>query len=62
MYQNLEILNKIKHKDYSIKELKDFFYAKNLINAPITVAVFFETCKIIQYFLLKIKMKIGLHL
>ena len=45
MYKNLEILNKIEHKENSVKEVKDFSYAKNLINAPITVVEFFEACK-----------------
>ena len=45
MYQNLEILNKITHKENSVKEIKDFSFAKNLINAPITVVEFFEACK-----------------
>ena len=45
MYQNLEILNKETHKNQSIKEVKDFSFAKNLINAPITVTEFFEACK-----------------
>ena len=45
MYKNLEILNKITHKENSVKEIKDFSFAKNLINAPITVTEFFEACK-----------------
>jgi hypothetical protein len=45
MYKNLEILNKVTHKENSVKEIKDFSFAKNLINAPITVTEFFETCK-----------------
>lgn len=45
MYQDLEILNKINHKNNSVKEIKDFSYAKNLMNAPITVTEFFEACK-----------------
>lgn len=45
MYKKLEILNKNLHKDASLKELKDASFAKELINAPITVAEFFESCK-----------------
>ena len=45
MYENIEILNKIAHKENSIKEVKDFSYAKNLTSAPVTVAEFFEACK-----------------
>lgn len=45
MYKKLEILNKITHKENSVKEIKDFSFAKNLINAPITVTEFFEACK-----------------
>ena len=45
MYKNIEILNKITHKENSVKEIKDFSFAKNLINAPITVSEFFEACK-----------------
>ncbi|RXJ85442.1 SapC family protein [Arcobacter cloacae] len=45
MYKNLEIVNKIAHKENSIKEVKDFSYAKNLTSTPITVTEFFEACK-----------------
>ena len=45
MYKNLEIVNKIAHKENNIKEVKDFSYAKNLTSVPITVAEFFEACK-----------------
>ena len=45
MYKNIEIVNKIAHKENSIKEVKDFSYAKNLTSAPITVTEFFEACK-----------------
>lgn len=45
MYKNLEILNKVEHKEQSVKEIKNFSFAKNLINAPITVAEFYEACK-----------------
>ncbi len=45
MYQDLEILNKINHKNNSVKEIKDFSYAKNLMNVPITITEFFEACK-----------------
>lgn len=55
MYKNLEILNKIAHKDQSVKEIKDFSFAKKLINAPITVAEFFEACKNYPIFFAKDK-------
>ncbi|CAM3444825.1 SapC family protein [Arcobacter aquimarinus] len=45
MYKDLEIVNKIAHKENSIKEVKDFSYTKNLTSAPITVTEFFEACK-----------------
>ena len=45
MYKNLEILNKINHKNKSVKEVKNFFYAQKLTSAPITVAEFFVACK-----------------
>lgn len=55
MYQNLEILNKETHKESSIKEAKNFSYAKNLINAPITAAEFYEACKNYPIFFAKDK-------
>jgi hypothetical protein len=45
MYKNLEILNKTTHKDGAVEQIKSFTYAKEIINAPITVAEFFEACK-----------------
>ena len=42
---SLEILNKINHKNKSVKEVKNFFYAQKLTSAPITAAEFFEACK-----------------
>lgn len=45
MYKDLEILNKENHKNHSVREVKDFSYAKNLTSAPITVIEFFEACK-----------------
>jgi len=45
MYNNLEIVDKIAHKNASVKEVTNFTYAKQLINAPITIAEFFEVCK-----------------
>lgn len=55
MYQNLEILNKINHKNKSVKEVKDFFYAQKLTRAPITAAEFFEACKNYPIFFAKDK-------
>ena len=55
MYKNLEILNKITHKNKSVKEVKNFFYAKNLTSAPITSAEFFESCKNYPIFFAKDK-------
>ena len=45
MYQNLEIVNKENHKNQSVREIKDFSYAKNIMNSPITIAEFCEACK-----------------
>lgn len=45
MYKNIEILNKINHKDKSIKEVKDFSFAKEIMSAPLVVSEFFEACK-----------------
>lgn len=55
MYKNLEILNKENHKKESIKEIKDFSYASELINAPIVVTEFFEACKNYSIFFSKDK-------
>ena len=55
MYKNLEILNKINHKNKSLKEVKNFFYAQKLTSAPITVAEFFEACKNYPIFFAKDK-------
>ena len=45
MYKNLEILNKVTHKEEAVKQITNYTYAKETINAPITVAEFFEACK-----------------
>lgn len=45
MYKNLQPINKTEDKNKSIKEIKDFSYAKEQISAPITVAEFYEACK-----------------
>jgi hypothetical protein len=55
MYKNLEILNKINHKENRVKEIKDFSYAKNLMSIPITVSEFFEACKNYPIFFVKDK-------
>ena len=55
MYKNLEILNKENHKNQSVKEIKDFSYAKDLVSAPITVTEFFEACKNYPIFFAKDK-------
>jgi len=55
MYQNLEIVNKENHKNQSVREIKDFSYAKNIMNAPITIAEFFEACKNYPIFFAKDK-------
>lgn len=55
MYKNIEILNKINHKNKSIKEVKDFSFAKGLTSAPIVVSEFFEACKNYPIFFAKDK-------
>ncbi len=55
MYKNLEILNKINHKNKSVKEVKNFFYAQKLTSAPTTAAEFFEACKNYPIFFAKDK-------
>jgi hypothetical protein len=45
MYTNIELINTITHKDSAIKAYDSFSYAKEMINAPITVAEFYECCK-----------------
>lgn len=44
MYQNLEIIKKIAHKENSVRETK-ISLVKNLTNAPITVAEFLKLVK-----------------
>ena len=60
MYKDLEIVNKENHKNQSVREIKDFSYAKNIMNAPITVAEFFEACKNYPIFFAKDKDKVVL--
>lgn len=55
MYKKLELLNKIQHKNKSVAEVSDFLYSKNLINAPIALTEFFETCKNYPIFFAKDK-------
>lgn len=45
MYKNIEIINKIHHKDKYIKIVENLLFAKEQINAPITIAEFFSACK-----------------
>jgi hypothetical protein len=45
MYKNLQPIHKSADKKKSIKEVKDFSYAKEQISAPITIAEFYEACK-----------------
>ena len=45
MYKNLEIINKINHKNKYIRSVGNFLFAKENTNAPITVAEFFSACK-----------------
>lgn len=45
MFKELEIVNKIEHKDSSVKLVENFSYAKEQINAPVTVGEFYEACK-----------------
>lgn len=45
MYTNLQPINKIEDKNKAIKEVKDFSYAKEQINSPLTIAEFYEACK-----------------
>ncbi len=45
MFKELEIVNKIEHKDSSVKLVENFSYAKEQINVPITVGEFYESCK-----------------
>lgn len=53
MYKNLEPINKIVDKDISIKEIKDYSFAKEQINSPITVSEFYEACKDYPIFFVK---------
>lgn len=45
MYKNLEIINKVAHKDKFVKNIENFLYSKEQTNVPITVAEFYEVCK-----------------
>ena len=45
MYQNLEMIHSVTHKNGGIKALESFSYAKELIHVPLTVAEFYEGCK-----------------
>lgn len=45
MYQNLEMIHSVTHKNSGIKALESFSYAKELIHVPLTVAEFYEGCK-----------------
>lgn len=57
MYKKLEAINKNEHKNKGVEEIKDFSYAKELINAPIAVSEFFEACKNYPIFFAKDKDK-----
>jgi len=55
VFKKLEVLNKIEHKNKSIRDVKDFLYSKELINAPIALSEFFEACKNYPIFFAKDK-------
>lgn len=45
MYKNLEAIDKNIDKDVAIKNVKDYSFAKEQKNAPITTSEFYEACK-----------------
>lgn len=45
MYKQITIINLNEHKESSVKAYKNFNYAKNVMNTPITAAEFYESCK-----------------
>lgn len=45
MYNNIELINTVNHKDTAIKAYDSFSYAKNMISAPVTVFEFYDCCK-----------------
>ena len=45
MYKDLVLINKENNKDNSVKEVKDYLFAKNLMSVPITFSEFYEACK-----------------
>ena len=45
MYKNIELIDTQLHKEYSIKAMENFSYAKELMGSLITVAEFYEGCK-----------------
>ena len=53
MYNNLEAINKITDKNVSIKEIKDYSFAKTQMNSPITISEFYESCKDYPIFFVK---------
>ena len=53
MYKNLEPINKVTDKDVSIKEIKDYSFAKTQMNSPITISEFYESCKDYPIFFVK---------
>ena len=55
MYKKLEVINKIEHKTKGIDEVSNFSYSKELINAPIVLSEFFESCKNYPIFFAKDK-------
>lgn len=55
MYKKLEVINKIEHKTKGIDEVSNFSYSKELINAPIALSEFFESCKNYPIFFAKDK-------
>lgn len=55
MYKKLEVINKIKDKNKGIEEVPNFSYSKELINAPIALTEFFESCKNYPIFFAKDK-------
>lgn len=53
MYQNVEIINSVEHKNKAVKEIKSLASTKEMISAPISFTEFYEACRDFPIFFAK---------
>lgn len=45
MYENIELISTVTHKNSALRAMNDFMFAKEVTSTPITIPEFYESCK-----------------